>query len=100
MTLFLIAARMAVFHLLAILLLAASGGAVAQGSRTIGCVSSFNTSTNYFPALYQIDVYSVPLGSNPVMAQDFTVQYNATFKVVTDSFVNETYVGYQVRSSV
>lgn len=86
---------MGFLNLVAVLLLAASGGAMAQ-LRTLGCVSNFNTTTNYFPAPYQIDVYSIPLGSNPVQAQDFSVQYNSTFKIVTDSFVNETYVGYQV----
>jgi hypothetical protein len=81
---------------LAVLLLATCGATFAQSQRTIGCVTSFNNTNNYFPAPFQIDVYAVPLGSNPVQAQDFTVQYNNTFKMVSNSFVNETYVGYQV----
>lgn len=82
--------------LFAVLLLATCGASFAQSQRTIGCVTSFNNTNNYFPAPFQIDVYAVPLGSNPVQAQDFTVQYNNTFKMVSNSFVNETYVGYQV----
>jgi hypothetical protein len=81
--------------LFAVLLLATCGASFAQSQRTIGCVTSFNNTNNYFPAPFQIDVYAVPLGSNPVQAQDFTVQYNNTFKMVSNSFVNETYVGYQ-----
>ncbi|KAL3130726.1 hypothetical protein ABBQ38_000073 [Trebouxia sp. C0009 RCD-2024] len=61
------------------------------------CVASTSSSTNYFPLQFQIAGGSSTEEDrvNVTVAQDFTVQYMDTYKVVTNLYVNETYILYQ-----
>lgn len=63
------------------------------------CVTSTSSTTNYFPLEFQISSSSSSSPQqdqvNVTVAQDFTVQYMDSYKIVKNLYVNETYVLYQ-----
>ncbi|DBA71969.1 hypothetical protein WJX79_005778 [Trebouxia sp. C0005] len=63
------------------------------------CVTTTSSVTNYFPLQFQIAGSSTGTTQqaqvNVTVAQDFTVQYMDSYKIVTNLYVNETYVLYQ-----
>ena len=87
------------FLLLGATLLEQPGGAFAQDD----CVSSFDPATDYFPEKFLPTRYAVPdfFENDPTQAQlDRTtdlieITYHNNYKIVTNKFVNVTYLLYQ-----